>query len=40
MRHELKIDHTTDNTKIQNAFKFLTQLAPSVEKTVNLHGFR
>ena len=35
MRHELKNDHTTDIIKKSrmHVFKFLTQLAPSVEKT-------
>ena len=42
MRNELKNDHTTDTIQKSrmHVFKFLTQLAPSVEKTVNLHGFR
>jgi hypothetical protein len=42
MRHELKSHQTTDTIQTfkMHVFKFLTLLAPSVEKIVNLHGFR
>jgi hypothetical protein len=40
--HEIKIDRTTDMTQQfrTHVFTFLTPLPPSVEKTVNLYGFK
>jgi hypothetical protein len=39
--HKLKIDQTTDTTEKSrtHVFKSLTPLTPTVEKTVNIHGF-
>jgi len=40
--HRNSHDHTTDMTEKSKTrvFKFLTPLTPTVEKTVNLHGFQ